>query len=115
MIKREVSDILHTRFQRSSVMITITDVDVSPDNRNARVLYSVIETQGDEARRAERFFDKNHAIIKRELSRRIVLKYMPALQFEYDHANAAAMRVHELLDSLEIEDEAPSEEDNTDR
>lgn len=100
MIKREVSDILHTRFKGRSVMITITNVDVSPDNKNAKVFYSVIETKNHTQGHAQRFLESNQALIKRELGKRIVLKYMPALQFVLDEKNLAAARVHELLDTL---------------
>jgi ribosome-binding factor A len=100
LIKREVSDILHTRFKGRYVMITITDVDVSPDNKNAKVFYSVIETKEHTRGHAQRFLESNEALIKRELGKRIVLKYMPSLQFVLDEKNLAAARVHELLDSL---------------
>ena len=112
LIKREISDILHTRFQGRSVMITITDVDVSPDNKNALVLYSVIETDGNQRRQAQRFLEKNRALIKRELSKRIILKYMPELQFTFDEANLAASRVNQLLDSLDIPGDEPEDEPN---
>jgi ribosome-binding factor A len=45
LIKREISDILHTHMRAEAVMITITGVDVSPDHRNAEVFFSVL---GDE-------------------------------------------------------------------
>lgn len=102
LIKREISDILHTRFQGRAVMITITDVDVSPDNKNARVMYSVIDTDGRQQYQAQRLLDSNLSLIKRELCKRIILKYMPALEFVFDEANLAAARVNQLLDELGI-------------
>lgn len=109
LIKREISDILHTRFQSRAVMITITDVDVSPDNKNARVMYSVIETKNVTRIDAQNFLDTKHPLIKRELCKRIVLKYMPVLEFVFDEKNLAAARVNELLDSLHIPEEEGEE------
>ena len=37
LVKREISEILHTRYQSESVYITVTGVTVSADLRNARV------------------------------------------------------------------------------
>ena len=113
LIKREISDVLHTRLKGQAVMITIMEVDVSPDNKNATVLYSVIETKGSGRKEAQRFLQKNSSLISRELSKRIILKYMPVLRFAYDKASHQANRVSDLLDSLEIpEDEVGSEEES---
>lgn len=114
LIKREISDILHTRLQDSSVMITITEVDVSPDNKNARVLFSVIETDGRQRARAQRLLDSNNSFFKRELSKRIILKFLPALEFVFDEANQAAARVGALLDALGVpKDDEPAKAEGT--
>lgn len=102
LVKREVSDILHTRFRTNAVMITITEVDVSPDNKNALVLYSVIETKDFNRRMAQQFLQKNKGLFRRELGKRIILKYLPDLTFAFDEKNQAANKVHELIDELEV-------------
>ena len=63
-------------------------------------MYSVIETKTFGRKQAQRLLEKNHSMIKRELGRRIVLKYMPVLTFEFDQINEDAARVNELIDSL---------------
>lgn len=111
LVKREISDILHTRFKSSAVLITITEVDVSPDNKNALVFYSVIEANGFTRQKAQQFFAKNTSMFRRELGKRIVLKFLPALTFAFDEKNQAAAKVNELIDEL-VEDEGepgPSE------
>ncbi|MDQ8204973.1 30S ribosome-binding factor RbfA [Pelagicoccus sp. SDUM812003] len=115
LMKREISDILHTRFKGSAVMITITEVDVSPDNKNAKVLFSVIETKDSSVGKAQRFLDAKKSQFKRELSRRIVLKYMPELEFVFDEKNLAANRVNEMIDGLEFSDDDPEESDSSER
>lgn len=100
LVKREISDILHTRFQASAVLITITEVDVSPDNKNALVFYSVIEANGFTRQKAKQFFAKNTSMFRRELGKRIILKFLPALTFAFDEKNKAAAMVNELIDEL---------------
>ncbi len=102
MVKREISDILHTRFKNEAVTITITEVDVSPDNKNALVLYSVFETKTYDRRKAQQFFRKNGYMFGRELSKRIILKNLPVLTFAFDEKNQAATKVNELIDELQI-------------
>ncbi len=112
LIKREISDILHTRLRGKGVLITITEVDVSPDNRNALVLFSVIETKNSDRRQAKRFLESNVSLFKRELGKRIVLKYLPDLTFAFDEKHQAAARVGDLIDSLDIpDDDEPEGED----
>lgn len=111
LVKREISDILHTRFQSSAVLLTITEVDVSPDNKNAIVYYSVIETRDYTRLKAKQFFAKNTSMFRRELGKRIILKFLPALNFVFDEKNKAAAMVNELIDELVLpEAEAPKPE-----
>ncbi len=106
LIKREVSDILHTRFRSESVYITITDVEVAPDLRRARVFYSVI---GDEARVRESqvWLDGSREEIRRFLGRRIVLKFLPHLSFHNDPSIERGMNLINLLDELEENEGGP--------
>ncbi|MBD5779948.1 30S ribosome-binding factor RbfA [Pelagicoccus sp. NFK12] len=114
LVKREISDILHTRFKTSAVLITITEVDVSPDNKNALVFYSVIEANGFTRKKAQQFFAKNSSMFRRELGKRIVLKFLPALTFAFDEKNRAAAMVNELIDELvEPESETSKSEDSS--
>lgn len=115
LVKRELSDILHTRFKSDAVMITITEVDVSPDNKNALVMYSVFETKDYSRFRAKQFFARYTSLFRRELGKRIVLKYLPALTFTFDEKNLAVNRVQELIDELEIPEGDKTDPDDVDK
>lgn len=104
LVKREISDILHTRYQGDAVSITITEVSVSPDLRAARVYYSIIGDEGV-AYLAEKFFAARHRDIRQELSKRIVLKYLPTLRFVKDDSIARGTDVLKILDELDAEDD----------
>ncbi len=107
LLKREVSDLLHTRYRSDAVYITITGVDVSPDLRTGVVLYSVL---GDDNRKLEAraFLASVQDEIARELPRRVILKYFPKLTYQYDESLEQGHRVLELLD--ELDDPHPSTE-----
>ncbi len=106
LIKREVSDILHTRYQAETVYITVTRVDVSPDHRKAHVFFSVIG--GDErARPALNWLTRHQKEIRRQVGKNVVLKFLPHLQFHHDPSIEEGDQILDLLNEL---DEEPPQE-----
>ena len=103
LLKREISTLIHTVYPKATVAITITEVSTAADLRNARVYYSVV---GDAAARAKAkaFFARNHATLRYQIGRRIVLKYLPALQFIYDGSIERGTRLLDIIDQLEDTD-----------
>lgn len=104
LVKREVSDVLHTRYQAESVCITVTGVKVSPDLRQARVFYSVFGDD-EQADKARRFLSRESGEIRRFVGKRIVLKYLPWLEFVYDDSIERGMRLNTMIDELDLEEE----------
>lgn len=108
LIRRELSEILHSRWRTETVAMTITEVDISPDLRNARVYYSVVGGRENVAK-----VGRLLAAIKRELkqllSKKVILKYTPELNFVFDPSAERAMRILSVLDEL---DEADGESED---
>lgn len=104
LVKREISAVLHTRFQNETVMVTISEVVVEPNLRTARVFYSVL---GGEAAsiKAAHFFTKFHGEIRRLMGQKIVLKFLPHLQFIEDNSTERGVRVNQLLDDLGLRED----------
>ena len=104
LVKREISDLLHTRYQAEAVYITITEVEVSPDLRHARVYYSVLG-KDHESQKAERFLSDHAPEIRHQMGKRVILKYLPALEFISDQSIKRGSRLNALLDEIIPEDE----------
>lgn len=104
LLKREISQILHTRYQADTVEVSIISVDVAPNLRGAKVFFA---THGDPAvrERAERFFSRHHDAIRREMGKAVTLKYLPHLEFIYDKGADYGERLNQLLDDLGLEGE----------
>lgn len=100
LVQREISDILRKRHQTESVAMTITEVRVSPDLRDARVFVSVV---GDEetAQEKMRWLRSKAAEIREEVGRRIVLKYLPKFDYVLDESAARGARILQVLDEIE--------------
>lgn len=99
LVQRELSDILRKRYQSESVAITITEVRVAPDLRDARVFVAVV---GDEetAEKKLRWLRTKAADIRAELSRRIILKYLPKFEYVLDHSAIRGARLLRMIDEL---------------
>jgi ribosome-binding factor A len=102
LIQREFSDILHKRYQSEATAITITEIRVAPDLRDARVFVSVVggEEQVEQKLRWLRAHVKD---IRHELGRRIVLKFMPQFEFVPDHSPEQGARILQVLDEIEAQ------------
>jgi ribosome-binding factor A len=99
LVQREISDILRQRYQSEAVALTVTEVRVSPDLREGRVFVAVV---GDEAFAANRlqWLRRQAPAIREELGRRIVLKFLPRLEYVMDKSAARSARLITLLDEL---------------
>jgi ribosome-binding factor A len=99
LVQREISDILRQRYQTESVAMTITEVRVAPDLRDARVFVSIL---GDDAVAKEklRWLRKQARAIREEVGRRIVLKYLPKFDYLLDRTIPKTVRVLEVIDEL---------------
>lgn len=105
LIKQEVSEIIRRDVPTTDIgLITVTGAEVASDLKSARVYVSMI---GPKAKRASavQLLQKERAHIQHELSKRIVLKYLPHLEFVYDDSLERGDRLLQLMDEIEKERE----------
>jgi ribosome-binding factor A len=100
LVQREISDILRKRYQSEAVALTITEVRVAPDLRDARVFVSVV---GNAALAEEKlaWIRSKAPEIREEVARRIVLKYLPKFEYVLDKSVARGARILQVLDEIE--------------
>jgi ribosome-binding factor A len=100
LVQREISDILRKRYQSEAVAITISEVRVSPDLRDARVFVAIV---GDEQMAEEKmlWLRRKAPEIREEVARRIVLKYLPKFEYVLDQSAVRGARILQVLDEIE--------------
>lgn len=109
LIQRELSAILRKFYQAEAVAITITEVRVAPDLRDARVFVSVVG--GADVQEEKLRWLRAHARpIREELGRRIVLKYMPRFEYVADHSIEQGSRILQMLDEIDRQSPLPDDE-----
>lgn len=111
LIQVEISDLLLKEVRDPRIgSVTITGVKVTDDLRIARIYF--VELGKDQCSEAVRFgLDKAVGFLRRELGRRIRLRYVPELHFFYDSSFAYGDRIERLISEIHREEEAHAEED----
>lgn len=105
-VQRELSDIIRLELKDPRVgMITITDVEVSPDQSHARIFFTLL---GDLPRITDATTGLQHAagFLRSQLAQRMKLRVVPQLQFKYDESVERGMRLSRLIDDAIAQDTA---------
>jgi ribosome-binding factor A len=100
-MKQEIADILMRKIKDPRIgFVTVTDVDVADDLRNAKVFVSVYG--GDEEKKASLQGLKSAApFIRSELGKRMRMRFIPELLFRFDATVERGAHIMELLRSIE--------------
>ena len=85
--------------------VTITEVDTSPDLRNAYVYYTVLGTEEEQAACAAAL-DRATPHLRSRLGGQVRLKYTPALEFRVDPSLETGMRIDSILREISGHDES---------
>jgi ribosome-binding factor A len=111
LIRHEISEIFVYKLQDPAFgILTVTDVSVSPDLRNAKIYLSVYDREKRSAvlEKAR----ENVKLIRTELAKRVRLRYMPELAFYIDETADQVERIDELLKEVKRgEDDRSASED----
>ena len=99
LLQREISEILRRRYQSEAVAMTITEVRVAPDLRDARVFVSIVGSEEVVEERL-RWIRRHAAAIREEVGRHVVPKFLPKFDYILDRSTARSTRVLEILDGL---------------
>jgi ribosome-binding factor A len=132
-IRHALAQLLTRQVQDPGIgFLTLTRVKVSPDLQLARVYYTLL---GDpkQRRETERALERATPFLRRQLGRRIRLRRVPELRFQFDESVEHQDRIERILLDLDAERRAnppevdpdagatspdagsPNNEDETDR
>jgi ribosome-binding factor A len=111
LIRHALSKLLERREVRDpgldGVSVTITEVRISPDIKNATVF--VMPLGGGETDRVLASLKRAAPFVRRRLSKSLSLRRLPALSFELDKSFDNANRIEELLKSSGVAADIDSE------
>ena len=110
LLKREIADLIErVDFSLEGCLVSVSEVSVSPDLRNAKVHISIFG--GDDKIRVKvmRYLRDSRGMLQRKIASAIVLKYTPVLTFINDTRIEKGDRVLAILEELENNPEADSD------
>jgi ribosome-binding factor A len=111
LIRREVSEMLVKSIKDPRIgFVTITKVTVSEDCRFAKVYFSVAGTLA-ERESSEKGLDSAKGYVRRELGRRLQLRYTPEIVFQFDPSIEYAIHMEEVIRNIHRGEEPNGEEE----
>ena len=112
LIHRELSDLVQKELTFDAKLVTIQEVDVTPDLKHAHAYVGVIGTEA-EAYKAVRTLNAKARHFQAEIGKRVTMKFTPNLHFKIDTAGPRGDRVMQILDELGMADVPATEEKKT--
>ena len=105
-IKREVSLIVQEELHDPRLgFTTITNVDVTPDLRFARIFFSVYGDP-DQWKKTQEGLEHASGFIRRMLGERLGLRFVPEIVFQSDHSCEYSILIEERLQEISAEKES---------
>lgn len=105
LIKKEISQMLLKEVKDPHIgFMTITGVDVSNDLHLAKVFYTILGDQ-KQVRKSAQALNRVSPFIKRQLGKRLRLRYIPDIIFRYDYSLEYGSRIDNILDHLKDSEE----------
>jgi ribosome-binding factor A len=101
-MKQEIADILMRKIKDPRIgFVTITDVEVTDDLKNAKVFVSIY---GSDKETTLKGLKSASSFIRAELGRRMRLKFVPEILFRFDSTVEKGAHIMELLREIEQEE-----------
>ena len=107
VLKRELSALLPREITFQAKVVTVQEVDVTSDLKNAHVYIGVMGTP-EEQHAAMGQIHGARQRLQHELSRRVILKFTPHLHFKLDGTGERGDRILQILDDLHLPPEPPA-------
>lgn len=112
-IQKDLGDLFQRDFRKlfDGAFVTITDVKTTPDLGIARVYLSFMLSKDPEGLVEK--IRENSSLIRGKFGNRVrhQFRVIPEFQFYVDDTAEVAQKMHELLDSLDIPEADPEEEE----
>jgi ribosome-binding factor A len=109
LIKRELGELIRRQVPTTAKLVTVKQVDIAPDLKNATVWIGIIGTD-EEAKESMGRLQDARKELQREMARRVILKYTPHLHFKLDQSGERGDRILQIISELQLPKETPNDE-----
>lgn len=104
LLQREISSYLRKLYASESVAITITEVRITGDLREAKVFYAVT---GADPEKAGKWLRSKRDELRETIAKNVIIRHVPLLAFVHDDSAPRVERVEHLLEEIERKEKKP--------
>lgn len=102
-ISSVISGKLRNKFPELSAIIGVTEADVAPDLKSAKIYLSIFDTNEEKSKNSFQIIKNNAGYIRHELSQVMHLRTVPELRFLTDESMEYGAKIDKILNGLDIE------------
>ena len=101
LLRHEISELLQRQVKdpRLGSFVTVTEVSISPDLKYARIFVSHIGSE-EEKQKTLSALASASSFFRRELTRRLKLRRIPELSFQWDDSIERGVHLQQLIDQV---------------
>jgi ribosome-binding factor A len=98
-IQRDLSEIIAFELKDPRVgMVTLTEVQVTPDYAHAKVYFTLLKDSAEAVRETTEGLSKAAGYLRNQLGKRLHIHTLPTLHFIHDTSTARGMHMSALID-----------------
>ncbi len=101
-ISSVISNKLRNKFPQLSAIISVTEADVAPDLKSAKVYVSIFDTDAEKGAESFKIIKENAGFIRHELAQVMHLRTVPELRFFTDESMEYGAKIDRILSGLDI-------------
>jgi ribosome-binding factor A len=110
-IQRDLAELIAYELKDPRVgMITITEVQVTPDYAHAKIFFTTLVDNQDAIRKTLSGLQAASGYLRKELGRRLTIHTLPELHFVHDTSTARGIEMSKLIDEANATRAADAED-----
>ena len=102
-ISKVISTKLKNKYPELSAIISVTEADVAPDLKSAKVYISIFDINEEKAKNSFDIIKSNAGYIRHELAQVMHIRTVPELRFHIDESMEYGAKIDKILNGLDSE------------
>ena len=105
--QKEISTVISTKlrnnFPELSAIISVTEADVAPDLKSAKIYISIFDTDVERSKNSFNIIKENAGFIRHELAKVMRIRTIPELRFHIDESMEYGSKIDKILNGLDAD------------
>ena len=100
-ISTVISQKLRNKYPALSAIISVTECDVAPDLKSAKIYVSIFDVNEEKKQNSFEIIKQNAGFIRHELSHVMRLRTVPELRFIFDESMEHGAKIDRILETID--------------